>query len=142
MRGYAAIGLYHPKHAVNVGCVLRAAHCFGAALVVIQGTRYRRVPSDTMKAYRHLPLQRVDDLHDAIPFDCVPVAVERVDGARCLSTYVHPERAFYVFGGEDITLGRRVLDWCRDVVQVPSGCLNMAMCANVVLYDRTAKGLR
>ncbi|MBD3350804.1 MAG: hypothetical protein GF364_04880, partial [Candidatus Lokiarchaeota archaeon] len=94
----------------------------------------------TMKHYRHLPLLQVDNLKDVIPYDCVPVAVELIRTARPLMTYTHPERAFYVFGAEDATLGNRVLSWCRDVVYIPTnGCLNLAACVNVVLYDRLYK---
>ena len=109
-RGYAAIGLYQPKTPANVGSVLRAAHCYGTAFVAKTGQRYHGSSTDTMKAYRHLPLLQVDDLFDAIPHDCVPVAVDMIDGARDLTNYVHPERAFYIFGPEDGTLGRVITD--------------------------------
>ena len=46
----------------------------------------------------------------------------------------------YVFGPEDGTLGKRVTDWCRDVVYVPTNyCMNLAATANVILYDRMSK---
>jgi tRNA(Leu) C34 or U34 (ribose-2'-O)-methylase TrmL len=139
-RGYAAIGLSHPKTPVNVGSALRAAGCFGAAMVATSGSRYTRSPTDTMKIYRHIPLIQCDDLHDIIPFDCVPVAVDLIFGAVSLKDYAHPERAFYIFGPEDGTLGRRTLEWCRDVVYVPTnGCMNLAAAVNVVLYDRSVK---
>ena len=139
-RGYACIGLDHPKTHHNIGAVLRAAFAFDAALVVASGTRYRRSPLDTPAGHRHLPLLTVDDLHAAIPFDCIPVAVDIVEGAVPLAGYVHPERAFYVFGAEDATLGERTLSWCRDVVYIPTRVsLNLAMAVNVVLYDRAAK---
>jgi len=88
-----------------------------------------------------LPLLQVGDLFDAIPFDCVPVAIDLVAGAREITTYVHPERAFYIFGPEDGTLGRAITDRCRDKVFVPTAfCMNLAACVNVVLYDRYLKG--
>lgn len=142
MRGYAAIGLHQPKTNLNVGSVLRAAGCFDAQLVIVEGERYRRAPTDTTQQYRHLPLLHAV-LKESIPFDCVPVAVDLVEGARCLHGYTHPERAFYVFGPEDGTLGKDTLAWCRDVIYVPSrGCLNLAACVNVVLYDRQKKRSR
>lgn len=141
LRGYSAVGLFQPKTATNVGSVLRAAHCYGSALVALSGNRYKRSSTDTTKAYRHLPLLQVGDLFDAIPFDCVPVAIDLVDGAREITTYVHPERAFYIFGPEDGTLGRAITDRCRDKVFVPTAfCMNLAACVNVVLYDRYLKG--
>ncbi len=142
-RGYAAIGLCRPKTPENVGSVIRAAHVYRAAMVAVspEQPRFGRTRTDTQKGYRHIPVLTVDDLHSVIPFDCVPVAVELVDGARSLVTYKHPERAFYVFGPEDGTLGRQVLDWCRDVVYIPTAhCMNLAACVNVVLYDRLVKG--
>jgi tRNA(Leu) C34 or U34 (ribose-2'-O)-methylase TrmL len=93
-----------------------------------------------MKAYRHIPTLYSDSLHDVIPVDCVPVAVDLIDGAKSLVTYKHPERAFYIFGPEDGTLGKAVTDWCRDVIYIPTNhCMNLAACVNVVLYDRMAK---
>lgn len=141
--GFACVGLSNAKNPHNVGAVLRAAGCWGVSLVAVQGQRYRRANSDTARAYQTLPLVQCDDLHAVIPYACVPVAIELVDGAVPLTDYVHPPRAFYVFGPEDGSLGRAVLSWCRDVVQIPTnGCLNLAAAVNCVLYDRAAKGVR
>lgn len=140
MRGYAAIGLDNPKTDANIGSALRACGVFGAKMMAVSGRRYGKAPTDTMKAYRHLPFIQCDDLKEVIPYDCVPVAVDLIDGAHSLFKYMHPERAFYIFGAEDATLGSRVLEWCRDVVYIPSNrCLNLAATVNVVLYDRAAK---
>lgn len=142
-RGYAAIGLHMPKTPANVGSVLRAAHCYGAALVVTSGQRYTKAPTDPQAAYRHIPLVQTNDLHEAVPFDCVPVAVDLIEGARPLHLYTHPERAFYVFGPEDGTLGKAVISWCRDTVYVPTRyCMNLAATVNVVLYDRMVKRMK
>jgi tRNA(Leu) C34 or U34 (ribose-2'-O)-methylase TrmL len=144
MRGFASIGLVRPKSHHNVGSVLRAAFCYGAALVAIEGDRSGvRSHLDTFKAWRHIPVLRGDDLHDLIPFDAVPIAVDLVDGATPLPAYQHPQRAFYVFGPEDGTLGRKHLDWCVHKIMVPTReCMNLAAAINVVLYDRMAKADR
>ena len=140
MRGYSCIGLDNPKSSVNVGSALRAAGCYGAAMVAMTGNRSGRTPTDTMKQYRHRPLLRVENLKDVIPYDCVPVAVDLIEGAIPLMEYEHPERAFYIFGAEDATLGDRVISWCRDTIYIPTdGCMNLAAAINVVLYDRLAK---
>jgi tRNA(Leu) C34 or U34 (ribose-2'-O)-methylase TrmL len=142
-RGYAVVGLDNVKSNINVGSALRAVGVYDAALLVISGTRYSKDPTDTMKAYRKVPLLQVEDIMENIPYDCVPVAVDLVPGATPLHEYKHPERAFYVFGAEDATLGRRVLDRCRDTVYIPmNGCMNLAATVNVVLYDRLAKQLK
>lgn len=141
-RGYCGIGLDNPKSAVNVGSALRAAGCFGAAFVAASGKRFGAGPTDTMKVYRHLPFLRPNDVFDLLPYDCIPVAVDLIPGAIPLQEYKHHERAYYIFGAEDATLGDRILSRCRDVVYVPTnGCMNLAATVNVVLYDRMAKQL-
>lgn len=146
MRGYAAVALDNPKDAVNVGGTLRAAGVYGAKLVVLGGHRRLvavRHAADTMKAYRHIPVIRTDDIFDAVPFDCTPVAVDIIDGAIPLPAFRHPERAFYIFGPEDSTLGARVTERCAHTVVVPTDrCMNLAATVNVILYDRLAKQAR
>ena len=135
-----SIGLVQPKHNENVGAVLRAAHAFGANSVAITGHRYKRVATDTCASFAMLPLLHYANLHDAIPFDTIPVAIELVDNAQSLKDYKHPKNAFYVFGPEDGTLGKETLSWCKDVVSIETAiCLNLAACVNIVLYDRWSK---
>lgn len=144
-RGYAAIGLHHARIGYNVGGALRAATCYGASLVAVSGGRNQdiRHHSDTLATHVRIPVLTVDDLRSVIPYDCVPVAVDLLEGAVDLPAYQHPARAFYVFGPENGTLGQDVLDWCRDRVAVPTiGCMNLAATVNVVLYDRVAKAHR
>lgn len=142
-RGYCAVGLVNPKSEVNMGSALRACGVYGAAMMAVEGMRFKKCATDTMKAWRHLPVIEVQDIFSSVPFDCVPVAIELVNSARSLVGYTHPERAFYIFGPEDSSLGKKTLERCRDVVYVPTnGCMNLAACVNVVLYDRMAKALR
>lgn len=84
MRGYAAVGLFYPKTPANVGGALRAAGCYGAAMVAMQGNRFKKCPTDTQQMWRHTPLLEVPSLRECVPYGCVPVAVELVDGARSL----------------------------------------------------------
>ncbi len=141
VRGFACVGLHEPKDEKNIGAVLRACGCYEADMIVVAGKRYRHAPTDTQKTWKHIPLLEVESLRMAMPKGCVAVAVDLVEGARPLTTYVHPERAFYVFGGEDRTLRVDVLSWCRDKVYIPTAfCMNLAATVNVVLYDRLAKG--
>lgn len=143
MRGYAAIGLHEAKDVNNIGSALRAAGCFGAAFVAVSGLRYKHSKTDTQKAWKHIPLIQTEDLKNVIPNSAVCVGVEIVEQATSIVNYVHPERAFYIFGGEDRTLGPDTLSWCRDVISIPTSyCLNLAAAVNVVLYDRSAKQLR
>lgn len=145
----ARIALWKPKWEHNVANVLRAAACFGALDVTLYAPQY--VPATGKKGDRKpRPLRHKDYAHTAlhhveramlnVPPDCVPVAVELVSGAQELTTFAHPERAVYLFGPENGSLQNAQLRACRYVVQVPSrGCLNLAACASIVLYDRACK---
>lgn len=138
--GFCCVGLDNPKTAANVGAVLRAAGCFAVKMVAVSGRRYQQSSADARKAYRDLPFLQIRDLREAIPYDCIPVAVDLVANAVSLLEYQHPERAFYVFGAEDATLGNRITSWCRDTIYVPTRApLNLAATVNIVLYDRLAK---
>lgn len=146
VRGFVAIGLHNPKTPANVGSVLRAAGCYEAGLVVIGGKRrlcsYRHIATDTQKAWKHIPTLTPEDVFDGMPLGAIPIAVDLLPDARCLTTFAHPERAFYIFGPEDGTLGASITSRCAYAVSVPTAyCMNLAATVNVVLYDRTAKAM-
>lgn len=139
-RGYAAIGLHHPKNVLNMGEIMRAAGCYGVSMVAICGQRFRNTPPDTQKAWKHVPTIEVPGLLDAVPFGAEPVAVEFIDTATALPEFVHPERAYYLFGPEDGSLPADIVARCKHVVYVPTRhCMNLGSTANVLLYDRLVK---
>lgn len=140
---FASIGLVNPKSPENVGSVLRAAGCYGASSIFYTGNRYWRASryiTDTKKVHQRIPALGVDDLRAAMPKDAVPVAIELVPGAQPLPEYQHPKKAFYIFGPEDGSVDKSLVNWCQDVVYIPTwGCMNLAATVNVVLYDRLVK---
>lgn len=143
MRGFACIGLDSPKFAANVGSVLRAAYCFNVAQVSIARCRADdlKFKNNTPQAHRHIPTFIVDDVLAYRPHGTQVVAVDLVEDATPLPAFRHPERALYVFGAEDATLGKRILDRAQHRVMVPTRtCMNLAATVNVILYDRLAKG--
>lgn len=90
-----------------------------------------------------MPTFFVEDALDHIPHGAQVVAVDLVPNATLLPIFTHPERAVYVFGGEDRTLDAHILDRAHHRVMVPTaGCMNLAATVNVVLYDRMAKTIR
>jgi len=140
MRGYAAIGLIRPKNRHNEGGIMRAAHCFGVGLVMMQGARFKQQASNVTRAERHIPTLHVEDICKSTPYNCEKVAVELVEGARDLRDFVHPERALYIFGPEDSSINPDIVARCQHVVSIPTAfCLNLAATVNVVLYDRLLK---
>jgi tRNA(Leu) C34 or U34 (ribose-2'-O)-methylase TrmL len=92
--------------------------------------------------WRHIPVIHCD-LMDAIPQECDVVVVELCDRAKPLNTFHHPERAFYIFGPEDGSVPKEIIERAKHVVQVPTKhCMNLAATVNVVLYDRMAKQMK
>jgi len=146
MRGFVAIGLQNPKYPHNVGSVFRAAGCYNADLIVIGGRRlcnYQKLSADTMKAWRHIPTVICEDLFSAMPLGAIPVCVEILPDAVPLPNFVHPERAFYIFGPEDGSLGSAIHKRCPYKISIPTThCMNLAATVNVVLYDRMAKDMK
>lgn len=141
-RGYSAVGLFDPANPFNVGAVLRAAFVYGAAMVVAAGRRYERphLRCDTPRSWRHMPFIVTDDILGVVPMGCTPIAVDMVPDAMPLPEFKHPERAFYIFGPEDGTLGPEITRRCHSSIFVQTRyCMNLAAAVNVVLYDRAMK---
>lgn len=116
------------------------AHVLGASAVILSDARYKQQCTDTTKAYRNIPLLQTTDLRSCVPYDCCPIAIDLIEGAESLATFKHPNRAVYIFGGEDKTLGKEITSWCKHVVYIPtSHCMNLAATVHVVLYDRMQK---
>lgn len=145
MRGYAAIGMYEPKTEENLGGLFRSAHAFGASYLFVIGARYRRECTDTTNATAHMPLftfDTFDAFRQQMPVDAKLVAVEKLASGLPLETFVHPQRAVYLLGGEDRTLPPEVLRHCSTALIIDTQfCLNVATAGSIVLYDRHAKGL-
>ena len=145
MLPFLAIALHRPSRRENIGGVFRAADVYGVNLVVLGGGELPPAPlghpTDTSDAWRRIPTEFADDVLDALPEACVPVAVERVAEATPLPEFEHPESAAYVFGPENGSLDEALLERCTHVVCIPGlECSNLAAAVNVVLYDRIAKG--
>ncbi|MEE8046347.1 MAG: TrmH family RNA methyltransferase [Dehalococcoidia bacterium] len=143
-RGYAVIALDRPNHGVNVGHTLRAALGFSARMVILgdkdPDINVRKLSTDPGRAYRHVPILEVPDIFDAMPNDCTPIAIELTDDAIDLTTFVHPERACYIFGPENGSISPELLEKCQQVVKIPTTTsLNLGMTVNIVMYDRLAK---
>ncbi|UUA73892.1 RNA methyltransferase [Cellvibrio sp. QJXJ] len=147
----AFIGLVNPKSPANVGMIMRAAGCYEASGVFYTGERFdraRKFSADTKNAASKICLQHVEQLEDAVQTGAlaegaVLVAIELIEGATPLMDFIHPENAYYIFGPEDGSLKKDIIEQCQHVVYIPTiGCMNLAATVNVLLYDRMAKSGR
>jgi tRNA(Leu) C34 or U34 (ribose-2'-O)-methylase TrmL len=156
----ASILLSSPKHARNVGAVLRDLACFGGEELFFTGDRIeidglKRLPrEERMKAYSSTPWTQLNDpVSKTRPIDKIqtkralrrkepltPVAIELVPGSQMLPYFEHPENALYVFGPEDGHIPDGLRRTCHAFVTIPSlHCFNLSVAAALVLYDRMTK---
>lgn len=166
-RGWFAIGAYHPKYGVNVGTLWRSALILGADFIftiqprfparalpehlraeqrqgeIVRGDAALKQPGDTMRADRHIPYFRFDDifaLQNTVGLATL-VGIELDPRAKPLCDYAHPLRGLYLLGAEDHGLPAAVLDRCDAVVQLPGEySMNVSVAGSIVMYDRITKG--
>jgi len=71
---------------------------------------------------------------------CKIIAIELTENSRNIITYIHPERAVYLLGAEDIGISKSILEQCDDIIQLPGNyCLNVSTAGSIVMYDRLTK---
>lgn len=144
-RGYFEIGVFNPKHSVNVGTLMRSAYQLGAAGVFVIGNRYKRQSSDTCHTDLHVPLREFesfDAFKAARPHGAELVAVESPEyGGQWLSSFTHPMRSIYLLGSEDAGLPPEIVRQCNRVVSIESlrtPSYNVAVAGSLVMYHRLA----
>lgn len=143
MRGYFEIGIYQGKTPTNLGTLWRSAYQLGASGIFLIGNRFHKQASDTVKAYRHIPLREYRDFEhfqSSRPYDCMLVGVEM--GGRNLSGYTHPERAIYLLGAEDHGLPKQVIEKCQSIISLEAMntlSYNVAVAGSLVMYHRQFK---
>lgn len=140
-RGYCGVGIVGAKTPANLGTLWRSAALMEASFIFTIGKRWPKQASDTVKAWRHIPLYEYESIADfKVPNDCSLVAVEQAPRSRDIRDFNHPERAIYLLGAEDRGVPQDLLKKADSVIEIPSEkCLNVAVAGSIVLYDRLAK---
>ena len=139
-RGFFEIGIYCPKTEHNIGTLWRSAYQLGATGIFTVGHRYRRQASDTLEAWRHIPLRQyatLDDMLMSRPYSSELIGVEM--GGKSLGEFTHPLSATYLLGAEDYGLPAKVLAVCNQVVSldaIRTPSFNVAVARTLVMYDR------
>lgn len=146
MRGYFGIGVYHPKTIENIGTLWRSAYLFNASFIFTIGRRYNKQASDTVKAYKHIPLwnfKTYAEFKESMPYNSRIVCVELSDKSTPLNITHHHEQAVYLLGAEDYGIPKEVLEG-NQVIQITT-CkpysMNVAVAGSIVMYDRFIKSL-
>jgi tRNA(Leu) C34 or U34 (ribose-2'-O)-methylase TrmL len=144
-----AIALINPKTAANAGMVVRLASVYGFKQVWFTGKRVGadisargRMPrEERMKGYKDVEIINYEYPLEQFGPGVTPVAIEVRDNAVPLHLFEHPENPVYVFGPEDGSIPKTVLQHCHRFVVIPGNhCLNLATAVATLLWDRVAKG--
>ena len=140
-----AIILVNPKYPHNVGAAVRAASCFGYKQVWFTGDRVSLDPAkgerlpreERMKGYKDVQLRQSDYPFEQFDKGVPKIAVELRQGATPLQEFIHPEKAVYVFGPEDGSLGKPEVNHCHQFLVLPTRhCVNLAAAVYMVLMHR------
>lgn len=140
MRGFFEIGVFHPKHEVNIGTLWRSAFQLGASGIFTIGRRYQKQSSDTPATVRHIPMRNYENweqFNDNRPHGAILIGVET--SGYHLSNFCHPERAIYLLGAEDHGLPDEILAHCQIVIGIESVRLlsyNVAIAGSIVMWHR------
>jgi len=140
MRGYFEIGIYNGKTPANLGTLWRSAFQLGAAGIFLIGNKFHKQASDTVKAWRSVPLREYTDFDhflSCLPYDCFLVGVEM--GGHSMTGYRHPERAIYLLGAEDSGLPKLVMEKCNSIISLDAvnvESYNVAVAGSLVMYHR------
>ena len=144
MRGYFGIGIENMKTGSNLGTLWRSASILGAAFIFVIGRRYSHQCSDTVKAWKHIPLYHYDtfsEFHKSLPKACRLVGLELLPESIPVTLFTHPERCIYLLGAEDNGLSSEAIDKCHHTVRLPGVyCLNVSVAGSIIMYDRLSKG--
>jgi len=145
-RGFYGIGIYHPKKAVNIGTLWRSAFLYDADFIFTIGQRYPKQASDTVTAYKHIPLWQFvafKDFIEAMPKDSYLICIEIAEKSKDLRNFIHPERAIYLLGAEDNGIPKEILEG-HTTIQIPENkpiSMNVAVAGSIILYDRFIKNI-
>lgn len=145
-RGYFGIGIYNTKNECNIGTLWRSAYILEASFIFTIGKRYKKQCSDTVQAYKHLPLYEyieINQFYNNIPNGCCLLGIEQNKRSIDLVKFSHPERAIYLLGAEDYGLPEEVMNKCHGIISIDTNiCLNVSVAGSIIMYDRRAKNER
>lgn len=141
MRGYFGIGIEGASKPLNVGTLFRSAHAFGASFAFTVRANFDQQTNDladTSKASAQMPYYHFPDLDRLLlPQGCRLVGIELTEEAIALPSFRHPAQAAYILGPERGNLSPAAQAACAFIIKIPMKfCVNVAIAANIVMYDR------
>jgi len=90
--GYFGIGVFQMKNNINLGTLWRSAINLNADFIFVIGNRFKRQSSDTVNAFKKIPLYEYntyEDFYNNIPYSCQVVCIEQSSRSKPLSSFKH-----------------------------------------------------
>ncbi|RST27611.1 RNA methyltransferase [Chryseobacterium lacus] len=142
-KGYFGIGIENAKHTQNIGTIWRSAQIMDADFIFVIGKHYQRMKTDTMAAYKHIPLfyfETFQDFYRSLPKESRLIGIELDENSIPVSEFTHPKQAVYLLGSEFSGLTEEAKQKCETIVQLPGKwSMNVSVAGSIIMYDRLMK---
>lgn len=142
-KGFFGIGIEAAMQTQNIGTIWRSAQIMGADFIFVIGGQYKRMKTDTIAAYRHIPLfyfENFQDFFKSLPLESKLIGVELDERSIPISDFKHPNQAVYLLGSELKGLSDEAKKHCHQIVQLPGTLsLNVSVAGSIMMYDRLMK---
>jgi len=125
---------------LNVGTMLRTAHCLGCEELVISG-KQKISPQGTQGSKYFLPSHHVYSVKEAISyckaqnFEVIGVEI----GGTCLSEVVFDKNTAFIFGNEGSGIAETTLSQCDRVITIPQygviASMNVSTASGIVMWE-------
>lgn len=144
-KGYFGIGIFKPKHNVNIGTLFRSAQAFGADFLYTIGTKYKKESADTCDTTQNIPYyyyESEEEFLKNLPNNSELISVELDCAASNITNFYHPRKAVYLLGNESSGIPITLMAKSKHIVQIPVNiCLNVGVTGSIVMYDRTLRAI-
>ena len=142
-KGFFGIGIETAMQTQNMGTIWRSAQIMGADFIFVIGGQYKRMKTDTIASYRHIPLfyfETFEDFYKSLPMESKLIGIELAENSIPISDFKHPNQAVYLLGSELKGLSEDAKNHCDQIVQLPGKLsLNVSVAGSIVMYDRLMK---
>ena len=149
---YFGVGIVGETKDAHHGTLLRSSYQYGASFICTIGGKHSKHTmrdTDTSKAWCYIPIfsyPTVEKLTNCAPYNCPWVACIDGPGGIPLNEFKHPQRALYLFPGDDDTLLQTILPKCKFHISPPRSTkykgaelTTSPIFGSMVLYDRHVK---
>ena len=122
---YFGVGIVGETKDAHHGTLLRSSYQYGASFICTIGGKHSKHTmrdTDTSKAWCYIPIfsyPTVEKLTNCAPYNCPWVACIDGPGGIPLNEFKHPQRALYLFPGDDDTLLQTILPKCKFHISPP-----------------------